>query len=186
MLKKQFLFLKNLMVFILIFTVLLCSTCIHCFANADIVGISIPKIKQNTDNLCGAACAVSIISYYGTVISQSAFTKYVTDSTDEKLTMNEIKTGLANWQVNSTLKEAKISFSTVYSNINSGKPIIAGKRFLYQGHVVVLCGATISSNYITYMDPATGTIKSASYSDFQAGTLDSLPWAATLYSIYKA
>lgn len=178
---------KRFISILLTLSLLLCISCLSTFAGEDTVGVNIPKIKQQTDYYCGAACGVSVLSYYNTIVTQSAFANYVSNNPTSGLTLEQIKNGLSYWgNVNSTQAESTISFSTVYSNINAGRPIIAGFHFFTQGHVVVLCGATISTNSVIYMNPATGSMVGETYSSFKNGYTLNLPWEDTLYRMYKS
>ncbi len=177
---------KRFISIMLTLSMLLCISCLSAFAGEDTVGVNVPKVKQQNAYYCGHACGVSVLSYYNTIVTQSAFGNYASGTTNSALELSEIQTGLSVFGVSSTETEVPISFSTVYSNINAGRPIIAGLHNSVIGHVVVLCSASISTNSVVYMDPATGSMVGETYSNFKRGDIQDFPWAATLYRMYKS
>lgn len=108
---------------------LLLLTSNNIFAYSDVGAVSVPAVKQTKSYWCWAACGESILKYYGKSVTQSSFVAYVKNSSsapNQTASDAEVKKGLLHWGVTGTLVDSSISFSTVSSNIRSGKPIYAG------------------------------------------------------------
>lgn len=148
--------------------------------------VEIAAVKQEKTNWCWAACASSILNYYGKKVSQTDFVKKVKGNVvDEGATDSAVQSGLENWGVNGKLLADYILYSTVCSQITSDKPIYAGWSWTSGGgHAVVICGftnTTTNPNKITYMDPLDGKRHTMTFASFKGGANYDHVWDGTIY-----
>lgn len=190
-------FKKTLKLFcaVLITSILICS-CVNCFVSASPVTnqLYLVSYKQSYDNWCWVACSTSALMHYNIAVSQNSFAAYVTGinpAPDVTATFSEMLGGLQHYGVTGTRTTSSISFSTVRSNINNGKPIISGFAPTWSTpfHMVIINGFDGTSNsdgYINYMDPLTGKFVTLNYLDYRDGDGDYGEWIETLYSIRRS
>ena len=140
------------------------------FAASDIGVVNLTAVQQPNDYWCWAACAESILNYFEKSVTLETFASFVTESNpplEIGATDSKVQEGLANWDVIGTLVSNSISFSTVSSNIRSGRPIYAGWTWtIGGGHAVVINGfdgADAGTGYVEYMDPLDAEIHMTIY-----------------------
>lgn len=151
--------------------------------------VSINGVTQEKTNWCWAACSQSILSYFGTSVTQTAFVNYVKNSTTAPnltATDAEAKSGLSHWGVSSTQTTSYLSFSTIISEIyNNNRPIYAGWSWTAGGgHALVLDGYDDdTTDYVEYMNPGDGGFHQATYTWFKGGSSYDHVWDGTLYKM---
>ncbi|MDD5650635.1 MAG: C39 family peptidase [Candidatus Nanoarchaeia archaeon] len=118
-----------------------------------------PQVRQNTDNTCGAACASSIMAYYGNDIVESDISKAM-NTTDEGVDPDAIIEYFNNNKLTATKEE--LTPETLKSHIDEDVPVIVelqawGDKNDYSkdyknGHYVVAIG--YDDNGFFFMDPS--------------------------------
>ncbi|SDZ03643.1 Papain-like cysteine protease AvrRpt2 [Evansella caseinilytica] len=150
-----------------------------------------PSVVQEKSNWCWAATGSSILKYYGLSVSQCNFYKEAkvnsSCSANETGTITEVMRGLSSYNVGSSLYSGAYSFSGAKYQIDDSKPLWVRWRWSSgTGHAVVIYGyyTAMSTNYVYYMDPASGTKTSMAYSSFVGGGNYKQTWTHTLYNVY--
>jgi len=187
--------LKSRLFCCLMIAVLILSATMSVYAADSIAVISVPKVMQSQTNWCWAACGESILRYFNKSVTQTSFANLIVGGRNCGASDQDVQTGLANWNVNGTLVQNYISFSTARSNIRAGRPIYAGWTWhdvpvgaTVNGHAIVIRGTdgtSASSGYISYMDPGDGQYHTLTYAEFKGGSSSSYDhiWDGTIYSL---
>ncbi len=134
--------------------------------------LNFPTVHQEKTNWCWAACCCAVIEYYGGNVSQASFVRTLWgNENDESGSMLDMKQGLANYSISSTIVSAPLTLTQIrLSTYSNGRPVIAGLINYYGGHAVVVIGyidnAALGDKVVIYMDPGYEEIYTAEYSDF--------------------
>lgn len=134
--------------------------------------LSVPSVDQMQSEWCWAACSAMVLSYYGNLdVNKCDFvnwlfsqTKCCNDSNSNDCNKNcqwsDIVKIYSHWKIKCTKKEDNVSFSTIVSEINLGRPVEIGYNWLFGGgHVVLAIGydaSVLDRKYLYLNDPSRG------------------------------
>lgn len=180
---------------VLVLTIITSVIGISCVSSATVTNIlHLSSMTQKKSNWCWAASATCAIFHYQLFVDQEDFVAYVTGKSSAPNVMGsfaDVLKGLQNYGVTGTYKSGTVGFSTIRSNINSGKPIIVGFAATSNkaAHMVIIDGfdgTSASDGYVRYMDPANGKFVVETYANFKSSSGGNYgQWNNSLYAIRK-
>ena len=134
--------------------------------------INVPQIPQQQTQWCWAACADMVLHYYGnTEVQQCDFANWLfglsgccsspsSELCNRPCRVADVSGVYSNWSIRGTPMNRTVSFSTLQSEINAGRPV----EVAYQwrgggGHVAIICGWDTNSTgpFVRVNDPAYGS-----------------------------
>jgi hypothetical protein len=157
--------------------------------------LPVSYVMQRTPVWCWAATADMVLKYYGVTVDQceivstylqrnccvggvgDAFCAVTARS------MADIQTALAIGGVRSGYVPRPLTFDEIASEINAGRPMIAGYRGSFSGHVVVITGFDRPSSTIVIYDPYYGVFTVPYAQTFTYN--GQLVWAETIAGISR-
>ena len=191
---------KSIIAFCVIIVFTLCGAfeSIRASASTTSYSISITPVKQTKTSWCWAACSemtasvISPSSYH----QQNAVVKYIFGSYINKgATLSQTASGVRYaclFSKNFSISDA-LSFSTISANIQANHPVQAAlytydsNGEISSGHMVEIYGVStktfnsVTTNYISYIDPWYGTKIKKTYSGFCSQDSNTIRYEKTIY-----
>ncbi|MEW8342150.1 MAG: C39 family peptidase [Candidatus Thiodiazotropha taylori] len=155
------------------------------------VALSVPFDFQENQNWCWAATIKMVSDYYGHYIEQCTILSYwlgqqcclypyicdVTGSTGQIISTLNANNLHSQWM------GSALTLGQLKTELSEGRPVIAGYRNSFSGHVVVIYGYT-SRNEVLIYDPYFGAFQIPYGSSFQYGSgYSTMYWSETFYGI---